>query len=74
MLSARRHRDGAFDVGKLSTARAFALATAERLTACSVKVWRAFQPWMAARARRSSAAPPSRAPVCRPCAVRAWPE
>eukprot|EP00966_Prymnesium_polylepis_P203062 4704718-Prymnesium_polylepis.1 len=31
MLSARRHRADRFDVGKLSTARAFALATAERV-------------------------------------------
>ena len=31
MLPSRRHRAGAFDVGALSTARAFALATAERV-------------------------------------------
>eukprot|EP00966_Prymnesium_polylepis_P225274 5210700-Prymnesium_polylepis.1 len=57
MFSSARHPAGRFDVGKLSTAsaRAFALATAERLTACSV--WRAFQPSMAARERWSSAAP-----------------
>eukprot|EP00966_Prymnesium_polylepis_P216644 5015265-Prymnesium_polylepis.1 len=30
MLSSARHRDGRFDVGKLSTARAFAQATTER--------------------------------------------
>eukprot|EP00966_Prymnesium_polylepis_P004076 93308-Prymnesium_polylepis.1 len=33
MLSSARPRAGRFDVGKLSTARAFALATAERVLA-----------------------------------------